>query len=431
MPTAQSKVVNISTGYIPRSLQAEIHSSMARFNVLVCHRRFGKTVLSINELVDQALRCRLPNPRFAYLAPYYKQAKQISWTYLKDYTRMVPGVSINEAELRVDFPNGARIQLLGADNPDALRGIYLDGVVLDEYAQMEPKTWTEVIRPALADRKGFAIFIGTPKGRNAFYDVYMAAVGDPKWFSALYRASETDVIDADELKDARSKMTEDEYEQEFECSFSASLVGAYYKKEIASLEKSDRITAVPYDPGRPVHTSWDLGIGDSTSIWFFQNVGLEHRIIDFYENNGVGLDHYAKVLKEKPYSYGTHILPHDAAHDQISTGKSIEASLNGLGINQTEVLPVASVEIGIQSVRRMLPACVFDARNCQKGLECLRQYRREWSEKNLVFRAKPLHDWTSHAADALRYMAMGLDRLDEDFTANFHRDINYPSLNVA
>jgi phage terminase large subunit len=183
-------VQKISTGYVPRKLQAELHQKLKRFNVLVCHRRFGKTVFAINEKLDRGLRNPLKNPRYAYIAPLYGQAKRVAWDYLKMYTEKIPGATPNEADLRVDIPRPAlgdtvRFTLLGADNPVSLKGIYLDGVTMDEYAEMNPATWREVIRPTLSDRAGWANFIGTPKGRNSFFDLYeQAKTGeDPEWFA--------------------------------------------------------------------------------------------------------------------------------------------------------------------------------------------------------------------------------------------------------
>lgn len=396
----------IDTGYRPRKHQRQIHNSLKRFNVLVCHRRFGKTVLCINALIDAALRCKLPNPRYAYIAPLYNQAKDIAWTYLKDYALKIPGAVPNESELRVDLPGGARIRLYGADNPDRLRGIYLDGCVPDEFADMDPRIWAEVIRPALSDRKGWATFIGTPKGRNAFWKLYQHALDDPDWYAAMFKASETGIVDQAELDAARKFMTPDQYDQEFECSFQAAVVGSYYGKEIGAIEEAGQIASVPWEPAVPVHTSWDLGIGDSTAIWFIQEVGHETRIIDFYEASSVGLDHYAKVLKDKPYVYGNHYLPHDAEVRELGTGRSRVETLTSYGIRPT-VVPAQSVDDGINAVRLLLPKCWFDKAKTDRGLEALRQYRAEYDEKRQTLKPRPVHDWTSHAADALRYFAMG------------------------
>lgn len=403
----------ISTGYQPRPLQAEIHRGLGRFSVLVCHRRFGKTVLCINELIDKALTCPLDRPRYAYIAPLYRQAKQAAWDYLKHYTAALPGIRFNESELRIDLSNGARIQLFGADNPDALRGIYLDGVVLDEYGQMTPRVWTEVLRPALADREGWAVFIGTPKGRNAFHAVHEHAKATKGWRAAMYKASETGVIAATELAAARADMSDEEYEQEFECSFAAAIAGAYYGKLMAAAGSENRVARSPWDPAVPVHTAWDLGIGDSTAIWFVQQVGREVHWVDYYEASGVGLDHYAKVLGEKPYVWGEHLVPHDAAARELGTGKTRVETLASLGL-KTRVVERAAIDDGINAVRNMLPRSWFDAEKCGPGIEALKNYRREWDERLGVFRPRPLHDWSSHAADAARTAAMGLrpDRRD-------------------
>lgn len=413
--------IRVETGYKPRPLQAQLHRTLRRFNVLVCHRRWGKTVWAINEKIDKALQCPLERPRYAYVAPLYRQAKAVAWDYLKHYTRNIPGTTTNEAELRVDLPNEGRIQLFGADNYDSLRGSYWDGVTLDEYAQMPPKAWTEVIRPALADRRGWANFIGTPKGRNAFCEMYEGAtlgfktadgrVIDPEWLGVLYRASETGIIPEAELQAARRQMDDAEYEQEFECSFSAAIVGAYYGRIMVDLERQGRLTSVPHDPSRPVVTFWDLGFDDATSIWFAQIFGHELRVIDYYESSGMGLDHYAGVLKSKPYRYSDHLLPHDVQAHEIGTGKSRADVLINFGIRPTTV-PKVPVDDGIQAVRSLLPRCVFDAGRCAYGIEALRQYQRDWDEKRQTFQPRPRHDWASHAADAFRYGALGL-RPDE------------------
>jgi phage terminase large subunit len=397
----------VSTGYRPRPLQAEIHRNLARFNVLVCHRRFGKTVLCINELIDRALSCPLERPRYAYIAPLYRQAKQAAWDYLKVYTAALPGARANESELRVDLPNGARMQLFGADNPDALRGIYLDGVVLDEFGQMNPRVWTEVLRPALTDREGWAVFIGTPRGRNAFHAIYQHAQSRPDWHAALYKASETAILPAAELRAARADMAEEEYDQEFECSFQAAIAGAYYGKLMSAAQAEGRIGRAPWNPALPVDTAWDLGIGDSTAIWFVQQAAREIHWIDFYEASGVGLDHYAKVLGDKPYVWGEHLLPHDAAARELGTGKTRVETLAALGI-RVRVVGLHAVDDGINAVRNLLPRSWFDAEKCAAGLEALKNYRREWDDRLGAFRPRPLHDWSSHAADAARTAAMGL-----------------------
>lgn len=210
--------------YTPHKFQSSLHEEMAkhRFGVVVCHRRFGKTYWAINTLIHAAMTTKKHEARFAYIAPYYKQSKQVAWDYFKQFTHMIPGVLYNESELRVDLPNGSRIRLYGGDNPDTLRGIYLDGVVLDEVADMRPNVWGEVIRPTLADRKGWAVFIGTPKGVDLFYEIYNKALASTDWLAKIYRADETELIAAGELEAARQEMTEQQYAQEFLCDFTAS-----------------------------------------------------------------------------------------------------------------------------------------------------------------------------------------------------------------
>ncbi|MEY2735034.1 MAG: hypothetical protein RLZ58_443 [Pseudomonadota bacterium] len=376
---------------------------------MVAHRRAGKTVACLNDLLKAALTIKLADGRFAYVAPHYNQAKDVCWHYLKRFAGVVPGVVFNESELRADLPNGARIRLYGADNPDRLRGIYLDGIVLDEYADMRPAIFSEIIRPLLADRKGWACFIGTPKGKNAFYELWQQAQEDPGWFSLQLKASETGLIDADELAAARSQMTDDAYKQEFECSFTAAVQGAYYASLLEQAEQDGRICSVPYDPAAEVHVAWDLGIGDSTALVFAQLVGREWHIIDYYEASGVGLDHYAAHLKSKPYNYGQMLLPHDAAAKELGTGKSRVEVLASLGVRNVRVLKASSVDDGISAVRMTLPKCWIDKTRCKPLLDALSLYRTEYDERRRVFRANPLHDWTSHAADAFRYLAVGLE----------------------
>ena len=367
--------------YAPRPHQAGLHAALKRFNVLVAHRRFGKTVFCINELIAKAAGNNRPEPRYAYVAPLLTQAKDVAWEYLKRYTAPIPSATAHESELRVDLPGGARIRLYGADNADRLRGLYFDGVVLDEYALMHPRIWAEVIRPALTDREGWAIFIGTPMGRNQFSALYETARNQPEWLAARFKASETEVIPEAELDAARRSMSADQYAQEFECSFDAAVAGAYFARQLDEAERDRRIGRVPWEPRLPVHTAWDLGIDDATTIWFCQQLGNEVRLIDYYESSGVGLAHYAKHLGEMPYVYGQHILPPDAEVRELGSGVSRVETLRSLGIR---------------------------AEKCARGLEALRQYRHDYDDRLRAFRPRPVHDWTSHAADGFRYLAVGL-----------------------
>jgi hypothetical protein len=391
-----------------------MHSSLKRWNVLVMHRRFGKTVFAVNHLIKHALTCELPRPRVAFIAPTFTQAKRIAWDYVKYYASVIPGVSFNETELRVDFPNGGRVMLLSAENPDALRGIYLDMAIFDEFGMQNPRVWGEVVRPALSDREGAAIFLGTPAGHNHFFDLLEQARsetdnGSDQWYWKIVKASESELVKEAELDAARVQMTPEQYEQEYECSFTAAIIGAYYGKLLAEADEDNRITRVPYDPAYPVHTAWDLGVNDSTAIWFAQIFrGGAVNVIDYYENGGVGLDHYADVINKKDYTYGDHLAPHDIEVRELGSGKSRLETAASLGL-RFKVIPKMKVADGINAARMLLPKCYFDRDRCVTGVEMLRQYRQEWDERRKMFRDHPRHDFTSHAADAFRYLAVGLE----------------------
>lgn len=403
----------ITIDYALRRQFLPFHNRASRFACIVAHRRAGKTVACINELIKAAVTCDKPEGRFAYIAPLFNQAKDVAWTYLKRYSEPVRIAEPNETELRVDVMSkhrtGSRIRLYGADNPDRLRGIYLDGVVLDEYADMDPTIWGEVIRPLLTDRQGWATFIGTPKGRNQFHEIHERARSDPDWTAIMLRASETGLVSLGELDAARKDMTPEQYAQEFECSFEAAILGAYYGKEIAAAEREGRITRVPHDPAHAVQTWWDLGYDDSTAIWFVQYIGRELRVIDYYEGSGEDIPHYVKHLDARPYRYSDHILPHDAGAGTLASGgKTIQQLMTGLGMRNTKVVPVTPDLLSdINVARLLLPRCWFDAAKCARGLEALRQYRADWDEKNKILRNKPMHNWASHGADAFRTGALG------------------------
>lgn len=422
----------IDCGYRPRAQFVPFHKRETRFACLVAHRRAGKTVACVNDLQDGALRCGRVRPRFAYLSPYFKQSKAVAWDYLRATVAPLRplGASLHESELRADYPNGGQVRLYGADNADALRGIYLDGVVLDEFADMDPRVWPEVIRPALADRQGWAVFIGTPKGRNSFHEIYKRSQTEPDWFSLMLKASETGLIPEDELALARKDLSEDQYAQEFECSFEAAIVGAYYGKlmQQAEADKPPRITGVPYEPTAQVWTAWDLGIRDATAIWFAQIVGREVHLIDYYEMTGADLGHYVREINERPYVYAGHIVPHDAQAKELGTGKSRLEVLESLGLRNITIAPVHRVEDGINAVRVLLPRCWFDRGKCERGIEAMRLYRAEYDDKLQALRPRPVHDWTSHAADAFRYLATSIDRTVD--RTGFRRRIEYPKAGI-
>jgi len=404
-----SNVLHIKMPYNPRPLQARLHDQMQakRWGVVVCHRRFGKTVWAINHILRDAFLNTKRAPRYAYMAPTYRQAKNVAWDYLKQFAGPIPGVKFHETELRCDLPNGARISLLGAENPDSLRGIYLDGCVMDEVADMPESVFPQVLRPALSDRGGWCVFVGTPKGHNAFYELYEQAQAEEDWLAAIYKASETGILASDELVAAQRMMSSDQYAQEFECSWNANVPGAIYGKELEASLADGRVANVPYDPAARVDTWWDLGVGDSTAIWFTQSVGRAIHVIDYYEARGEGLPHYCSILSNRRYLYGTHNAPHDIEVRELGTGKSRREIAYDLGLN-FRVVPKLPIEDGIHAAQMLIPRLWFDRELCKHGLEALRQYHRAYNERTRSFRASPVHDWSSHAADAFRYLAVGL-----------------------
>lgn len=396
----------IIVSYVPRKIFLPYHARTERFSVGVAHRRAGKTVAKINELIKRAILLDKPEGRYAYIAPLFGQAKDVAWTYLKRYAEPLLASPPSESELRVDLLNGARIRLYGADNPDRLRGLYLDGVVLDEFADMHPAIWGEVIRPALSDRQGWASFIGTPKGRNAFWEMYDRAKSDPEWFTYILRASETGILPQTELEAARRDMTPEQYEQEFECSFEAAILGAYFGREMADAERSGRIKpALPRIEGAPVHTAWDLGNGDHMAIWCFQVGAGEIRIIDFLQSYGYDMVKYCADLDARGY-HGIDHVPHDARVKSMETSRTRIETLISLG-RKPQLVPNHYEEDGINAARLTFPRCWFDADNCKDGLEALRQFRAEYDEKARTFKDTPKKDWAKHPADAFRYLCMG------------------------
>lgn len=414
-----------------------LHERQTRWAAVVAHRRAGKTVACVNDLIKAALTNdrKHPPPRYAYLAPTYGQAKDVAWSYLKHYVAPIPGVETREVDLMVKLPTGATIRLYGADNYDRLRGLYLDGIVIDEPADIDPRAWPEVIRPALSDYGGWAAFIGTPKGRNHFHRIVNRLneqgerIGDEKEWTILHLpASQTGLLSEAELKDASRTMSEEQYAQEFECSFDAAVVGAYYGKHMAAAEKEKRITGVPYDLAARVWTAWDLGISDQTAIWFAQVVGREIHLIDYYEASGVDLGHYVREIVSRPYVYAGHILPHDAQAKELGTGKSRLEVLESLGLRPLEICPQHRVEDGINAVRVLLARCWWD-RKTERGVDALKLYRAEYDDTLRVLKPRPVHDWASHGADAFRYLAMTIDRTVN--RTGFNRDIRYPSLGLA
>mgnify|MGYP003629518081 CR=1 FL=1 len=375
---------------------------------MVCHRRYGKTVGCVYEMVTRALYTGKKNARYAYIAPYYAQAKKIAWEYLKQATADF-AIRTREATLTVELANGAWISLYGADNPDSIRGIYLDGVILDEYGDCRPSLWTRVIRPMLADRKGWAIFIGTPKGRNHFYELYNHAKDSDEWFSLMIKASESGVISDEEIDELKKTMDDSAYDQEFECNFNAALPGRYYAALVHKMETAQiiRAGACSYEPMLTVKVACDLGRNDNTAMWFWQETVQGIRVINYYEAQGQGLQHYIDYLNDTGYVYEEVWLPHDAVAKTLATERSTIEQLLDAGFPCRKV-PRLAVQHGIDAVRKVMPKVLIDNSKgaCFEGVEALRAYRREFNETTKMYHDTPKHDWASDGADAFRYFAL-------------------------
>jgi hypothetical protein len=431
--------------YRPHAVQKAMHAGVRfhrydtrptakRFGFWVCHRRLGKTVALVNHLNRAAITFPRNDGRFAYMGPLRNQTKLMAWEYAKQFSK-VAGARPNESELRLDYPNGSKLWLAGADNPDAIRGGYFDLAGLDEFGQMYRRMWGEIIRPALADREGSAIVSGTPKGKNAFFDLYEVVKDDPSWDVHRHPISETSAIpglmavtfDARHggqlpitreewagirMEVDRGLTTEAEYQQEFELAWEAAMRGSYFAEALRNAQAEGRIGSVPYDPNMRVTTGWDLGMRDALVIWFAQALMGEVRIIDHMSFTGRGLTEVAKELHAKPYVYAEHLLPHDVEVREQGTGRSRREVLAGLGIN-VRVMPRLSArqdfeeDERISAIRQFLPRCVFHAERCKEGLEGLQAYRRDENARGEL-QNRPCHDWASHHADAFGMLAQGL-----------------------
>lgn len=438
----------IEIPYAPRLWAKKLHRSLNRWSVLILHRRAGKTTAVLNHhqryatndaLELQRLRFLLPGASDAHLKgllkrriywhvmPSLKQAKLVAWDMLKEFAGPIPGHKANNSDLEITYPNGHKLRLLGADDPDSLRGPGLSGLSLDEYSQIPPNAFGEVLSKALGDHLGYCIFSGTIKGKDQLYQIHHAAKSDPEWYAvwqdigeslatesgptitALQRAMEDDrklII--------QGVMTQAEFDQEWYLSPEAAIKGAFYLKEMGAAKQAGRITRVPYDPALPVDTDWDLGMDDLLTIWFSQSLRAgEVRLIDYYETADKGLPEVIGELRQKPYVYGTHWGPHDISVRELGTGKSrlAVAAANGVKFSITPRLHgggEAGLEVseGIKAVRLFLPRCWFDEERCARGLETLRHYKSAWNKQLGEFTGVPVHDWASHGADAFRGLAV-------------------------
>lgn len=412
--------IQVPRNWTPRPYQIPLWKFLengGRFAAAVWHRRAGKDLFALAWIA----RCMVLNPGiYWHMLPKYTQGRKVVWDGRTNTGRrfldLIPSEliqSTNENDMKLKLINGSIYQVVGSDGPDRLVGANPKGVVFSEWSLTDESTWNLTVRPMLVANKGWALFIYTPRGQNHGYTLYECALNSREWFAQILTVNDTcdekgnPIVSLDDIHQCRQEgMPEALVQQEFYCSFNAPMIGAYYGPQMARAMESNRITNVPWEPNAEVHTAWDLGMGDSTVIWFFQAIGHEMRLIDYYEKNGEGLAHYAKILREKPYVYGQHYAPHDIEVRELSIGKSRWQVAYDLGI-RFQIVPKHAVEDGIEAVRSMLERSWFDKEKCKAGIQALKEYRSDYNEQKRVFQPKPLHDWASHAADAFRYLAMG------------------------
>lgn len=411
-----------SNGYVPRSYQKNFwdawNSGKYTKFVKVWHRRAGKDLTDFNLCIREAMK----QPQvITYVFPTLKMGREILWEGMtnegyKFIEHFIPKEFIvgkpNDTRMTINFINGSIFRVGGSDSPDSLRGGNTMLFVLSEWSEQDPYTWA-VIRPIILANGGRVVFNFTPKGDNHARTTFEIAGEEESWWREKLTAKDTGVLTEEQLEQELRELIREfgevegraKYEQEYMCSFDAPVIGSYYGEHINKAESEKRITSVPYDASVPVNTAWDLGVGDSTAIWFYQFIGQEIHIIDYYASSGVGLEHYANHLNSKGYAYNKHFAPHDIQVKELGTGKSRLEMAKSFGIN-FEVVPNLSIDDGIQAVRSILSRCWFDSEKCEMGISALKSYRREWDDKNKVYRPYPKHDWASHPSDSFRYLAV-------------------------
>ncbi len=399
---------SVQLDYQPRHYQQVLHDgySSHRNSIVIAHRRAGKTVAMCAQLIKDVIQCVLVRPRVAYIAPTYRMAKAIAWEYFRAMLQPIPGVKYNISDLSIRLPGERLIQLAGADNPDRLRGQYFDAAAVDEFADCAESLIPNVLRPALADRRGRLYLIGTVRGRNHLWETYERALKNPAWFTANLLPEHTKALDPAELAMLREEMGAEAYRAELMNDPDAQVRGAFFATTMRELGETGHITRVDYDPTIPVNTAWDLGLNDATAIWFIQELTSgEHRVIDYEEHENESFISIIQGLQKKDYIYGEWIGPHDLNVREYTTAESRLAAARDVGVSFT-VAPRLPIADGIESTRRWLQRAWFNEGTTEQGRRFLTLYRAQWDEKRRVLSKAPVHDDTSHAADALRYYAV-------------------------
>jgi hypothetical protein len=395
--------------YTPRNIFLPYHERTQRFAAMVAHRRAGKTVATLGDILHRAQFCTLHRPQYGYIAPQYNQAKRIGWNYLKDMSRDLLARPPSESNLSVELYNGATVALFGADNPDSFRGLYFDGLVLDEYGNMPPSVWSMILRPTLLDRQGWATFIGTPNGPNHFRDMWLRALKNPiRFFTSMLKVTDTGLISDAELAEMREDMTDEEYEQEMMCSFEAATRGAYFGADCAAAEAEGRVRKLEPDPTQ-LNFVFDLGYRDDTTLWAWQERPDGYAMLRTESNNTKPIRFYIdrinSICSHLGVSRGTVYLPHDARAKSLQTGRSIVEQFIAEDIVPS-IVPNLDINDGIQAARLIFKECVFDSAGTEEGFLALKSYHREWDEIKKMYKDSPVHDWSSHYADAFRYFGV-------------------------
>lgn len=407
--------ITLPHNFRPRDYQLGFWNAADRVDRLfvIWPRRHGKDKTFYNKLIEKAVE-RVGN--YFYIFPEYAQGKKALWDNIDsngfrtiDHAPKDLIVRKNNTDMLVELVNGSTIQIVGASNIDRVVGSNPAGVVFSEYSLIDPMVWG-YLWPILVENGGFAWFNCTPRGNNHAKKLLDSNKDNPEWFTEHLNAEQCSVFTKDELLKIRDEYYQlygdyHLFDQEFMTSFDAPVMGAYYATHMKRALDEGRITSVPYDPAVPVTTGWDLGIGDTTTIWFYQTVGKEIHVIDYYENNGEGISHYANIVNAKPYSYRKHFWPHDGAARELGTGKTRQEVAREHGLI-VEIIPVQAVDDGIEASRNLLSRCWFDEKKCEKGIEALRNYSKDFDEDRKVYRNKPRHDWASHGADGFRQLAV-------------------------
>ena len=413
--------ITIPYNYKPRWYQVPFWVAMeagCKRAVLVQNRRAGKDITAWNWTIRQAVE--IPGIYY-YIFPSFAQGRKVLWDGKtidgNKFLNFIPKSlvhKVNNTEMKITLTNESLIQIVGSDNYDALRGTNPIGCVFSEYADQDPMAW-QSIRPILDINKGWAVFCFTPKGNNHGKFLFDMAKENKNWYASLLTVEDTKLLTEDEIQKIREEgMSEEMIRQEYYCDFAAGIQGAYYARYVTKAYKDQRICKSPIDSHLKVHTAWDLGVADSTCIIFFQIYGKEIRIVDYYENSGEGLPHYAKILQDKDYLYGSHYAPHDIEARDFSHGLSRKVVARGLGIH-FKTLPTLKLgkHEAIENVRGMFNRFWIDEVKCKHLIECLENYKKKWNDKLQMFSETPQHDWSSHGADATSYMCLAIKQLEE------------------